>query len=212
MQLYLKNDPSHTWSVYQINNIPTAINGFNILMILALNIYVDATGNRMHAVMLNIVRPSSFPPSPSPNSHAKQFLLLIGTTLLTIWTLPLAPKILAYLLASLDGPLSPLYLAWANLLCASDSQLRALTLACMNSLGAVVTTLVQQFAYPVSDAPAFRKGFPVSLAGVGVMAGYVFVVRGLEVREVGGRRREGFVEGVEVGGVGMQEVRAGKVG
>ncbi|KAF4310335.1 putative mfs general substrate transporter protein [Botryosphaeria dothidea] len=191
MQLYLKNDTEHTWSVYQINNIPTAINGWNIVMILFLNVYVDATGNRMTAVMINI------------------FSLILGTALLTAWPLPLGARILSYLLASLDGPLSPLYLAWANILCSSDKQVRALTLACMNSFGAAVTTLIQQFLYPVTDAPEYRKGFPVSLACVCAMSGYVFVVRGLELRE----ERRKSVEGVDVEeGVEGVGVRAEKVG
>lgn len=211
MQLYLKNDTEHTWSVYQINNIPTAINGWNIVMILFLNVYVDATGNRMTAVMINIVR-DFLPPPPTTYSQLTrlyQFSLILGTALLTAWPLPLGARILSYLLASLDGPLSPLYLAWANILCSSDKQVRALTLACMNSFGAAVTTLIQQFLYPVTDAPEYRKGFPVSLACVCAMAGYVFVVRGLELRE----ERRKSVEGVDVEeGVEGVGVRAEKVG
>ncbi|GME40268.1 putative mfs general substrate transporter protein [Neofusicoccum parvum] len=195
MQLYLKNDTSHTWSVYQINNIPTAINGWNIVMILALNVYVDATGKRMTAVMINI------------------FFLLFGTAILVAWApVPLGLRIVSYLFASLDGPLSPLYLAWANILCSSDRQVRALTLACMNSFGAVVTTLIQQFLYPVTDAPAYRKGFPTSLACVAAMGCYVFVVRGFEVREERRRSKVGGrdLEGVEVEEDGVQEVDGGK--
>lgn len=55
MQLWLKSDTQHTWSLYQVNNIPTAINGWNIVMILAANTYVDATGRRMVVVVLNLV-------------------------------------------------------------------------------------------------------------------------------------------------------------
>jgi hypothetical protein len=55
MQLWLKSDKQHIWSLYQVNNIPTAINGWNIVMILAANTYVDATGRRMVVVVLNLV-------------------------------------------------------------------------------------------------------------------------------------------------------------
>ena len=55
MQLYLKYDTQHKWSIYQVNNVPTAINGFNIVMVLVLNIYIDATGYRMRAVAVNLV-------------------------------------------------------------------------------------------------------------------------------------------------------------
>ena len=55
MQLWLKADKVNTWSLYQVNNIPTAINGWNIVMILAANCYVDATGRRMTIVAMNLV-------------------------------------------------------------------------------------------------------------------------------------------------------------
>jgi hypothetical protein len=55
MQLWLKGDKTHSWSLYQVNNIPTAINGWNIVMILAASVYVDATGRRMTVVAINLV-------------------------------------------------------------------------------------------------------------------------------------------------------------
>lgn len=54
-------------------------------------------------------------------------------------------------------------MSWANLMCGKDPQVRALTLAFMNSLGAVTTTLIQQFLYPVTTAPEYKKGFRASL-------------------------------------------------
>lgn len=54
-QLFLDYDSDHTWSVYQINTIPTAINGFNIIMVMLFNIYADATGQRMLMIVVNIV-------------------------------------------------------------------------------------------------------------------------------------------------------------
>jgi ACS family pantothenate transporter-like MFS transporter len=55
MQLWLKGDKSNSWSLYQVNNLPTAINGWNIVMILAASVYVDATGRRMTVVAINLV-------------------------------------------------------------------------------------------------------------------------------------------------------------
>ena len=91
-------------------------------------------------------------------------------------------RIVSYLFASCDGPLSPLFMAWANILCSSDKQVRALTLAFMNACGNAVTLLIQQFLYPTTDAPEYRKGFPASLAFVCGMAGWAFVVRYFELR------------------------------
>lgn len=170
MQLFLKYDPAHTWSIYQINTIPTAINGWNILLVLALNIYIDATGHRMRAVAANLA------------------ILIFGTAILVRSSdddddVSLGLKIAAYLCAGTDGPLSPIYYAWANLLTAGDAQVRALTLAIMNSFGAATYTVMQQFLYPTTDAPAFGKGFRTSLGLVCGMCVWVVVVRVLEMRE-----------------------------
>lgn len=172
MQLFLKYDPDHTWSVYQVNNIPTAINGWNIVMVLLLNIYIDATGYRMRAVALNLA------------------LLLFGTACLVAWDVPLGLKVVAYMFAGTDGPLSPIYYAWANLLTAGDAQVRALVLAIMNSFGAATTTLIQQFLYPTTDAPQYGKGFKASLGFVCGMCVWVVVVRVFEMRAQEAKERE----------------------
>lgn len=174
MQLYLKYDTQHKWSIYQVNNVPTAINGFNIVMVLLLNIYIDATGYRMRAVALNLA------------------ILLFGTICLVVWNVPLGLKIVSYMFAGLDGPLSPIYYAWANILTSGDTQVRALTLAIMNSFGAALTTVIQQFLYPVTDAPQFGKGFKASLGFLCGMCVWVVVVRVFEMRELR-RRGEGEV-------------------
>ncbi|KAL3417533.1 major facilitator superfamily transporter [Phlyctema vagabunda] len=174
MQLYLKNDPVNSWSIYQVNNIPTAINGWNIVMILAANVYVDATGRRMTVVAINM------------------FFLLFGTICLIVWELPLGLHIVAYLFAGLDGPLSPIYMSWANILCSNDSQVRALTIAVMNSCGSALTTVIQQFLYPVTDAPTFDRGFKASLGFICGMCVWVVVVRCFEIRAV--RAKEMVVE------------------
>ena len=62
MALWMKSDKQHHWSLYQVNNVPTAINGWNIIMILAANIYVDATGRRMVVVVANLVSQPVFCP------------------------------------------------------------------------------------------------------------------------------------------------------
>lgn len=163
-QLYLKNDTARNWSVYQINNIPTAINGFNIVMVMLVNIYADATGRRMVAAVFSLS------------------ILCFGTICLVAWEIPLGLRVVAYLFAACDGPLSPLYMAWANILCGSDKQVRAMTIAMMNALGNATTTIIQQFAYPVTSAPEYRVGFRTSLGLICGMYVWVFVVRYFELR------------------------------
>lgn len=60
MQLWMKSDTENSWSLYQVNNLPTVINGWNIVMILAANVYVDATGRRMVVVVANLVSPQIY--------------------------------------------------------------------------------------------------------------------------------------------------------
>ena len=181
MQLYLKNDPERQWTLYEVNNIPTAINGWNIVMVLLLNVYVDTTGRRMVAVLVNLG------------------ILLFGTACLVAWEVPLGLRIVAYMFAGLDGPLSPIYYSWANILTAGDNQVRALTLAVMNSWGGAVTALIQQFLYPVTEAPEFSKGFKASLAFVCGMAVWVVLVRVLELRAEHQKTQQ-RLEGVESAG------------
>lgn len=189
MQLWLNDDSGHNWSIYQVNNIPTAINGWNIVMVLLINVYIDTTGHRMRALAFNLV------------------ILLFGTICLVIWNVPLGLKIVSYMFAGLDGPLSPIYYAWANILTSGDTQVRALVLAIMNSCGAALTTVIQQFLYPVTDAPKFGKGFKASLGFVCGMCIWVVVVRCFELRELAKKEdhvlteaadEESVSEGVEV--------------
>ena len=85
-----------------------------------------------------------------------------------------------------------------------------LTIAIMNSCGAALTTIIQQFLYPVTNAPRYRKGFPASLGFIGGMCVWVFVVRGFEIRAL--RGKEVDVEGVEVESSSGEEAVVGKDG
>lgn len=138
--------------------------GFNVVMVMLVNIWADATGRRLPAAMFNLA------------------LQIFGTACLVAWKIPLGLHVVAYLLAACDGPLSPLYMAWANLLCGKDKQVRAMTLAMMNAFGNATTTIIQQFAYPVLDAPEYKVGFRLSLGLICGMAGWVFVVRYCELK------------------------------
>lgn len=146
-------------------------------MVMLVNIYADATGRRMVACMVCIG------------------ILLLGTVCLLIWDIPFGLRIVAYLFAADDGPLSPLFMSWANILCSSDRQVRAMTIACMNAFGNATSTIIQQFLYPVTDAPEYKKGFAASLAFICGMLGWTFVVRYFELQNTNQRLPE--VEGLD---------------
>lgn len=106
---------------------------------------------------------------------------MFGTAVLVAWNVPFGLHIVGYLFASMDGPLVTIVLAWTNVLLAHDSQTRALTLGLMNAFGNAVTLLIQQFLFPVTSAPEYKKGFRGT---VGFMIGLLiwqFVVRILEI-------------------------------
>lgn len=176
------------FSLYDVNNIPTAINGWNIVMLLLLLTYIDATGCRMNAVAFNCA------------------LLIFGTACLVAWEIPFGLKMVSFLFAGLDGPLSPIYYSWANILTTGDSQVRAMTLAIMNSCGAVAALVMGQWAYPVTAAPRFYKGYRASLSLVIGMCVWVVIVRVMEMRAISKQSAEtaadeesnGSASGVEV--------------
>lgn len=61
------------------------------------------------------------------------FVLVFGTICLVVWNIPLGLKLASYVFAGMDGPLSPICYSWANILTSGDAQVRAFTLAAMNS-------------------------------------------------------------------------------
>jgi ACS family pantothenate transporter-like MFS transporter len=85
-------------------------------------------------------------------------LQLFGTACLVVWKIPLGMHVVAYLLAACDGPLSPLYMAWANLLCGKDKQVRAMTLSMINAFGNTTTTSSINLRTPYSMRRSMRSG------------------------------------------------------
>ena len=68
----------------------------------------------------------------------------------------------------------------------------------MNAFGNATTTIIQQFAYPVIDAPEYKVGFRTSLGLICGMVTWVFVVRYCEMRV---QRFKGEAAGQVVEGV-----------
>lgn len=92
--------------------------------------------------------------------------------------------------AGLDGPLSPIFYSWANILTTGDAQVRALTLAVMNSCGAALTTVIQRFLYPLTDAPKFGKGFKASLGFLVGLSTWAVLMRFFEKRAIAKKEAE----------------------
>lgn len=54
-------------------------------------------------------------------------------------------------------------MSWANEICGSDAEERAMVLGIMNASGYAFSTWVPLLTYPAVDAPRFRKGFTFSV-------------------------------------------------
>lgn len=50
-------------------------------------------------------------------------------------------------------------MSWANEICGSDAEERAIVIGIMNSMGYAFSCFIPRFTYPAVDAPTFRKGF-----------------------------------------------------
>ncbi|KAM0748848.1 MFS general substrate transporter [Meredithblackwellia eburnea MCA 4105] len=145
---YLKSNTHHKYSVYEINNLPTIIPGVNIVMILLTAWMIDVFGRRLAIIYFCLG------------------IQLIGMIIVNVWSNSNTTQFAGIVLGSLDGPTSPILLTYANILCYGDAQQRALTLAIMNSVASMTATLINQFVYPVTTAPRFKKGLILSTCAV----------------------------------------------
>lgn len=147
-ELWLKAEK--TYSVAQINNIPTAIGAVNLFFMISSGYASDKLGRR------------------GPVCFAVGCLLTCCYTIYTIWSVPKALKMAAFILTGCYGCYTPLLAGWVNSVCGGDQQLRAFILGFMVSVGQAVVIPFQQFQLPSSEAPQFKKthGWPSALAFV----------------------------------------------
>lgn len=114
-----------------------------------------------------------------------------------------------YYLTGLTGGLSGLFFAWANELCSSDNEERALVVVLMNDLAYVVQAVVPNFVWRTVDFPEARRGLGYSVGLSLAVTPLALVVRHLHERDKrraggweGGPEGERLLAGNEVGEVG----------
>ncbi|KAI5479088.1 MFS general substrate transporter [Pseudohyphozyma bogoriensis] len=162
--LWLKENTVRTFSVYQINNLPTIVPGVNIAMILLSAWAIDYYGRRLTIIWICLI------------------IQTIGNIIICVYDVSFAASITGYVMGGLDGPTSPILLTWCNILCYGDTQQRALTLAIMNTVATMTATVLNQFVYNASTAPRFKQG--VILSTVAVLLEWIGVtgIRYIELR------------------------------
>jgi len=74
-------------------------------------------------------------------------------------------------------------MSWANEICGSDAEERALVLGIMNASGYAFNAWLPVLTYPVTDTPRFRKGFIFSSAAFVAQFGITALVWWLQRRE-----------------------------
>jgi ACS family pantothenate transporter-like MFS transporter len=70
----------------------------------------------------------------------------------------------------------PLAMSWANEICSSDAEERALVLGIMNASGYAFNAWLPLLTYPARDAPKFRKGFIWTTCASAAQIGMVGIV------------------------------------
>ncbi|KAL2068640.1 hypothetical protein VTL71DRAFT_14977 [Oculimacula yallundae] len=176
MALWLK---SKGFPVSLINIIPTGQSAVQLVTTIGFAIFSDYLRNR--PLVMGISASFGF----------------LAYLFLAIWNIPTALHYIAYFIGRAAVAFGPLAMSWANEICGSDAEERAIVLGVMNAGGYAVNAWLPLLTYPVRDAPRFRKGFTYSVVAmvgqVGVMGG-VWALKRWEDRR---RRRRGD-EGEEV--------------
>lgn len=128
-----------TYSVPQINNIPTGLGAVNFVFMISTGYVSDKIGRR------------------APVCFAVGCLLTFCYAVFTAWPTSNSLKMAAFLLSGCYGCYTPLLAGWVNSSCGGDQQVRAFTLAFMVSVGQIVVIPLQQLQFPSSEAPRFSQ-------------------------------------------------------
>lgn len=144
--LYLKAKKTYTQT--QINYIPDGISCVNLITMIASGIVIDIIGKRW------------------------QVCLFVGTLLTVAFAILRSSnegvkiRFFGYILTGVYGCFTPILSGWANIACKNDPKLRAFSLSVMIAIGTAAGTPFQQYVFPSSQAPFYRKtgGFSYSVA------------------------------------------------
>ncbi len=91
-------------------------------------------------------------------------------------------------------------MSWANEICSSDAEERAIVLGVMNASGYAFNTWLPFLTYPATEAPRFKRGFIYSTLAFVAQFGITWTVAALWRREKGRKKRELVRRVVELDG------------
>lgn len=144
--LYLKS--FGTYTVTQVNNIPTAISAVNLIFMIGTGIVSDKMGRRWPVCLF------------------VGCCLIVATAMLLSSNKDRAFRMIAYTITGTYGCFTPILSGWCNIACASQPYVRAVTIPFMIVLGTVVSTPLQQNIFPSDDTPYYTQthGYYFALA------------------------------------------------
>ncbi|KAI9741680.1 MAG: hypothetical protein M1834_000065 [Cirrosporium novae-zelandiae] len=171
------------------NIIPTALYAVQLVSTLLLAVLSDALRSR---------------PLPMTISTAGGFLasILLLLHAYPSLSIPTGLSYFAYFIYRLYVPFGPLSMSWANEICSSDAEERAIVIGVMNSVAYAFNAWVPLLSFPQKEGWQFKRGWAFAVGAFAFQFFITWVVWWMERRD---RRREnrlhgdGAVLGEEVG-------------
>jgi len=176
LSLWLK---SKGYSVALINIIPTGQSAVQLVTTVSLAILSDYLQKR--AIVMSISTAFG----------------LLSSILVAVWYIPSGALWFAYFISRAAVPYGPLAMSWANEICTSDAEERAMVLGIMNACGYAVNAWLPVLTYPATDSPRFKKGFIFSSAAFVAQFGITALVAWLQKREQRIKEKQGELEAEE---------------
>ncbi|OBT52151.1 hypothetical protein VE04_06210 [Pseudogymnoascus sp. 24MN13] len=145
MGLWLKDEAKKhgTYTVAQINTIPTAVQGLAII-------------SAILATSLCMIYPLWI------ISSVVCAILLFCNLVLLAWDVPVGLHYTANLLLGLTSAVTPILFPWVNIIMKDDAEARAFTTGAMMTVGWAFFSFYPITVFPVVEAPKWRKGYTVN--------------------------------------------------
>ncbi|KAK2753412.1 hypothetical protein FQN55_003541 [Onygenales sp. PD_40] len=145
MALWLKDEAKlhGTYTVPQINTIPTGVQGVSIVVgVLATSLCMIYPIWAVFSVATGI--------------------LLFSNVCLLIWDIPVGLHFTVYYLLGFTSCITPILFPWVNRIMKDDAEARAFTTGAMMTCGWIFFSFYPITAFPVVEAPKWRKGYTVN--------------------------------------------------
>ncbi|RKU40416.1 hypothetical protein DL546_001736 [Coniochaeta pulveracea] len=156
MALWLKAEKTYT--VPQINNLPTVYSAVSIVFMLVSGTYNDWRGSQIDSVIVICLTQ------------------IVSESILVAWTVPKGAKFFAYYVAGTIQSLFPIIVSWTHMVCSADAEERAIVIGSLNSIGLAQGTWWNQVFVKTVEAPRFYKGYRAGLAASLALSAWLPVV------------------------------------